>query len=61
MTGEKSMKDFAKSWEQKSWEFAVSRYERMKGMANSKHDSIREYAIKAMGDLEREYPGLLTQ
>ena len=53
------MKDFAKSYEQKSWEFAVARYERMRGWLNSKSELLRNKAEATMRELEKEYPQLL--
>lgn len=53
------MKDFAKSYEQKSWEFAVAEYERMRNWLHSKSDLLRRRAEETMRNLEKKYPQLL--
>lgn len=53
-------KDFAKSYKQKHWEYAVSIYERMQKRIvdfpmNAK---IQQYAKDRVSELEKEYPQL---
>jgi hypothetical protein len=50
------MKDFAKSYEQLSWQFAVSEYERMQNWLLYISPAMVSYAQNRIAQLESEYP-----
>lgn len=53
------MKDFAKTWEQKSWEYAVNTHFRMKNLlAGETHLYFKKYAEEKIEQLEEKYPQL---
>jgi hypothetical protein len=58
MAGLNKVKDYANSWQQKSWEHAAAQYERMKAMLLFKNKRATEYAQKTMAELEIKYPVL---
>ena len=53
-------KDFASSYNQLSWSYAVAEYERMKAWAKNKNTPLYEYAIERMKKLESKYPQLVN-
>lgn len=54
-------KDFANSWEQKSWQFAAERHQRFQRLAASSHEGLSEYAKKVIKELEEKYPQLAVE
>lgn len=52
-------RDFARSWEQRSWAYASDAYVRMKKMAAlTKNAKVLAYATNRMLELEEKYPSL---
>ena len=55
-------KDSAQSWEQRSWQFALESYERLKGTLESakrtQNETLRKYCEKGIAELEARYPKL---
>lgn len=56
------MKDFANSYTQKHWEFAVMQHRKMKEwLAQDRSNALREYAENRIAELEATYPQLKKQ
>ena len=53
-------KDFANSYNQLSWSYAVAEYERIKKWVQNENTPLYGYAVERMKKLESKYPQLVN-